>query len=63
MEGMSFLFTFKKRKLFIHLEGYIPEIAVRIGVREGKCIHRSKGILDGTMSVTKYKEQDALEDE
>ena len=53
----------KKGKVLICREGDSPDIAVRIGVREGKLYmlegkhcFRSKGILNGPMLVTKDEE-------
>jgi hypothetical protein len=44
MEDMGFFVTFKKGKLLIHLEGFIPNTTMSFGDREGK-LYRLKGKL------------------
>jgi hypothetical protein len=53
IEDRGFSIMINKGQVFIHPEGSIPDILVRIGVREGRLyklernpVHGSKGILD-----------------
>jgi hypothetical protein len=64
LEDEGFSILFQNEQALIHSEGASLNIAMSIGVREGKPVSGSKGILDhGSMSMAEDEEQEASKGE